>query len=77
MAANQLSKGIVRAGTVKASRIEVNGVPIDASVTLADILPTAPVSVTGDRDDPESALKNLLQALENLGLINDTTVSGA
>lgn len=32
-------------------------------------------TVSGARDDPESALANLLQALENLGLINDTTTA--
>lgn len=42
-----------------------------------DPLVGAPVEVLGDRDDPESALANLLAALETLGLITDSTVSGA
>jgi hypothetical protein len=34
-----------------------------------------PVSVTGARNDPEQALKNLLQKLEDAGLITDTTTA--
>lgn len=34
---------------------------------------TLPVDVTGERDDPESALANLLTALASLGLITDST----
>jgi len=40
---------------------------------LATIARGAPVTVAGARDDPEGALANLLQALEELGLIVDGT----
>lgn len=33
-----------------------------------------PVEVTGERDVPESALANLLEALETAGIIVDSTV---
>ena len=39
---------------------------------------TAPIAlgtVSGARDDPEAALANLLTALSNVGLINDTTTA--
>ena len=40
---------------------------------LAEIAASAPENVSGARDNPEAALKNLLAALEDLGLINDNT----
>ena len=40
---------------------------------LGAIGKVAPVTVTGAREDPEAALANLLQALEELGLIVDST----
>ena len=43
---------------------------------LADLVAgSPPISVTGARDDPESALANLLAALESLGLITDSTTA--
>jgi len=74
MPANQLSKGIVQAHTVKATRVEVNGVPVDASVTISDLFPAAPVEVTGINEG-NTALQNLLGALETLGLITDSTTA--
>ena len=41
---------------------------------LADLV-GAPISVTGARDDPEGALASLLEALEGLGLITDSTTA--
>lgn len=35
----------------------------------------APIEVTGARDDPTEALKNLLAALAALGLITDSTTA--
>lgn len=35
-----------------------------------------PVEVTGDRNDPEEALANLLSALDALGIITDSTAEG-
>lgn len=35
----------------------------------------APVNVTGERDNPEQALANLLEALDGLGLITDSTTA--
>jgi len=40
-----------------------------------DVLDSAPVDVTGARDAPEEALANLLAALEELGLITDSTTA--
>ena len=42
---------------------------------LATIGKNAPVTVSGARDDPEGALADLLQALEDLGLIVDGTTA--
>jgi hypothetical protein len=42
---------------------------------LRDIAASAPVEVTGARDDPEAALANLLAALESLGLLTDSTTA--
>ena len=36
---------------------------------------SAPIDITGARDDPEAALANLLTALETLGLITDSTTA--
>lgn len=36
---------------------------------------TIPVEITGTRDDPESALANLLTALEGAGIITDSTTA--
>ena len=48
--------------------------PTDTEKTrLATIAKSAPVSVTGARDDPEEALANLLTALVTWGLISDNT----
>lgn len=69
--ANQLSKGIVRAGTVKADSVVIAGSVLEPGVGLPD---GAPVTVAGDRSDG-TALTNLLAALDTLGLINDTTVA--
>lgn len=38
-------------------------------------LQTPPVTVSGARDDPEAALASLLNALDTLGLIDDTTTA--
>lgn len=35
----------------------------------------APLDVSGERDNPESALGNLLIALERLGIINNLTTA--
>ena len=42
---------------------------------LAVLAGSAPVTVSGARDDPEAALANLLAALETLGLIADSTTA--
>ena len=42
---------------------------------LAVLAVHAPVTVSGARDDPEAALANLLAALEELGLIADSTTA--
>ncbi len=48
--------------------------PTDAEkAILALVGRSAPVAVSGARDDPEQALANLLTALQTLGLITDTT----
>ena len=36
---------------------------------------SAPIDITGARDDPEAALANLLTALVTLGLITDSTTA--
>ena len=41
-------------------------------VTLSN---SAPLDITGARDDPEAALANLLTALATLGLITDSTTA--
>ena len=38
-------------------------------------LRAAPITITGERDDPETALANLLTALAQLGLIIDSTTA--
>jgi hypothetical protein len=48
--------------------------PEDHTHPVSD-LENLPVSVTGARNDPEQALKNLLQKLEDAGLITDTTTA--
>jgi len=48
--------------------------PTDHEKDLLRVLSAAaPVEVTGERDDPETALANLLTALATLGLITDST----
>jgi hypothetical protein len=42
---------------------------------LAALAGSAPLTVSGARDDPEAALANLLAALETLGLIADSTTA--
>jgi hypothetical protein len=42
---------------------------------LREIAENAPVTVSGARDDPEGALEDLLDALEDLGLITDNTTA--
>jgi transposase len=42
---------------------------------LATLAGSAPVTVSGARDNPEAALANLLTALETLGLIADNTTA--
>lgn len=42
---------------------------------LRQVALSAPVDVTGERDDPETALANLLTALASLGLITDSTTA--
>ena len=50
--------------------------PTDTEKTrLATIAKSAPVSVSGARDESEGALKNLLTALAALGLISDNTTA--
>jgi len=46
-----------------------------ANYILTTITTSAPVTVTGARDEPEGALKNLLIALANLGLITNSTTA--
>ena len=48
---------------------------IDEKAKLQVIATHAPIDVTGARDDPEAALKNLLTALATLGLITDSTTA--
>ena len=43
--------------------------------SLLQDIRTAPVTVTGARDTPEEALADLLDALEKLGLIVDSTTA--
>ncbi len=43
--------------------------------TILDKLRQAPLEITGARDDPEEALANLLEALEQLGIITDSTTT--
>jgi len=42
---------------------------------LAALAGSAPVAVSGARDNPEAALAHLLAALETLGLIVDSTTA--
>jgi hypothetical protein len=50
--------------------------PTSGEKSLLSVMATsAPVDVTGARDDPEAALANLLAALESLGLITDSTAA--
>lgn len=59
-------------GTVLGRTAGGAGEPAAVAVPLA-ALSAAPVAVAGERDDPESALANLLTALAALGLITDGT----
>ena len=42
---------------------------------LRQVALSAPITVTGERDDPETALANLLTALATLGLVTDSTTA--
>ncbi len=44
----------------------------DALAKLQEAIENAPLEVTGARNDSEQALRNLLAALETLGLITDS-----
>lgn len=42
---------------------------------LRQVALSAPITVTGQRDNPETALANLLTVLASLGLITDSTTA--
>ena len=48
---------------------------IDEKAKLHVLSANAPIEITGARDDPEAALKNLLTALATLGLVTDSTTA--
>ena len=62
------------AGAVAHAEIDRRLPDDNEKAVLAD-LAIAPETVTGARDDPEAALKNLLAALEEMGLITDSTTA--
>ena len=63
------------AGSQDHHRVEAL-LPDDAEKAVLETLgQKAPKSVSGARDDPEGALKDLLAALESLGLISDGTTA--
>jgi hypothetical protein len=58
-------------GGTQAVQLGMSGGKVGFFATTPIALPT----VSGARDDPEAALANLLTALSNLGLVNDTTTA--
>ena len=57
-------------------RVIERRLPTDNEKDILRVLSAeAPVDVDGARDDPEEALANLLSALEDLGLITDSTTA--
>lgn len=63
------------AGRIKHDEIDLY-LPSSVEKSLIQTLAgSAPVTVTGARDDPEAALANLLTALATLGLITDATTA--
>jgi hypothetical protein len=61
--------------------VECLAAVVDAARPVAEVIPDpliaaarfGPVTVAGERDDPESALAALLTALASIGIITDTT----
>lgn len=69
---SQANSGAVLTG------VEVRVVPSSTTAVqlgFYGVTPVARPDVTGARNDPEAALANLLTALENLGLITDSTTA--
>ena len=62
------------AGAIAHAEID-RRLPDDSEKVVLAGMAGAPETVTGARDDPEGALKDLLAALEALGLITDNSTA--
>jgi hypothetical protein len=67
--------GPVQLGDVDAPAAPASGVSLASVRGAFRVTQHAPPKVTGSRADPQAALKNLLTALANAGLIVDQTVA--